>query len=281
MPNHQKVRHFVFIKDIIEKDIIYQRVTHQEVFEVKVSLPEPFFFKAGKRAVLLLHGFTGSSADVHILGRFLEKQGYTVKAPHYKGHAVSPKELIETGPEDWWQDVEKAYDELVETGYNEIAVIGLSLGGVFSLRLGYTKPLKGIVTMCAPMTMRTTDTMFSGILKYANDFSRAFGYTEEQRVALQQEIKRTGMPSLPKLPELIQDVRSHVDEVYAPIFVVQGRLDDVINPQSAHIIYDTVESIDKHIKWYEESGHVITLDKEKKQLNEDILAFLKTLDWQE
>lgn len=35
---------------------------------------KPFFFQAGKRAVLLLHGFTGSSSDVRMLGRFLEKQ---------------------------------------------------------------------------------------------------------------------------------------------------------------------------------------------------------------
>ncbi|WP_010290177.1 alpha/beta hydrolase [Kurthia massiliensis] len=248
---------------------------------MKVSLPQPFFFEAGKRAVLLLHGFTGNSADVRILGRFLEKNGYTTKAPHFKGHGVSPLELIKTGPVDWWQDVEKAYDELVAAGYNEIAVVGLSLGGVFSLRLGYLKPLKGIVTMCAPMTMRTTDTMFSGILKYAKDFSRAFGYSETETSALLESIKQEGMPSLPKLPELIQDVRRHVDEVYAPIFVVQARHDEVINPKSAQIIYDTVESIDKHIKWYEESGHVITLGKEKKQLHEDILAFLNSLDWQE
>ena len=248
---------------------------------MKVSLPQPFYYKAGKRAVLLLHGFTGNSADVHMLGRFLEKSGYTVKAPHYKGHGASPLELIQTGPVDWWQDVEKAYEELVADGYTEIAVVGLSLGGVFSLRLGYLKPLKGIVTMCAPMTMRTTDTMFSGIVKYAKDFSRAFGYDEQQKDALIESIKREGMPSLPKLPELIQDVRSHVDELYTPIFVVQGRLDDVINPKSAQIIYDTVESIDKHMKWYEESGHVITLGTERKQLQEDILQFLNSLDWQE
>lgn len=36
---------------------------------------KPFFFEAGPRAVLLLHGFTGSSADVRMLGRFLEKKG--------------------------------------------------------------------------------------------------------------------------------------------------------------------------------------------------------------
>ena len=37
----------------------------------------------------------------------------------------------------------------------------------------------------------------------------------------------------------------------------------------------------KEIKWYEESGHVITLDKERDQLHEDIYAFLEKLDWQE
>lgn len=34
------------------------------------TLSQPFFFQAGARAVLLLHGFTGSSADVRMLGDF-------------------------------------------------------------------------------------------------------------------------------------------------------------------------------------------------------------------
>ena len=59
--------------------------------------------------------------------------------------------------------------------------------------------------------------------------------------------------------------------IYAPTFVVQGRQDDVINTDSANIIYNEAESFVKEIKWYEESGHVITLDKEKEQLHEDIL----------
>lgn len=41
---------------------------------MKIVPPKPFTFEAGKRAVLLLHGFTGSSADVRMLGRFLEKR---------------------------------------------------------------------------------------------------------------------------------------------------------------------------------------------------------------
>ena len=37
----------------------------------------------------------------------------------------------------------------------------------------------------------------------------------------------------------------------------------------------------KEIKWYEESGHVITLDKEKSQLHQDVYDFLEQLNWKE
>lgn len=40
---------------------------------MQIKKPEPFTFEAGDRAVLLLHGFTGHSADVRMLGRFLKK----------------------------------------------------------------------------------------------------------------------------------------------------------------------------------------------------------------
>ncbi|GBX94917.1 carboxyesterase -like protein [Staphylococcus aureus] len=41
---------------------------------MQIKLPKPFFFEEGKRAVLLLHGFTGNSSDVRQLGRFLQKR---------------------------------------------------------------------------------------------------------------------------------------------------------------------------------------------------------------
>ena len=52
---------------------------------MQIKLPQPFFFEEGKRAVLLLHGFTGNSSDVRQLGRFLQKKGYTSYAPQYEG----------------------------------------------------------------------------------------------------------------------------------------------------------------------------------------------------
>ncbi|MFD0050133.1 alpha/beta hydrolase [Actinomycetes bacterium NPDC127524] len=248
---------------------------------MKIKLPQPFTFEGGKRAVLLLHGFTGNSSDVRMLGRFLEKRGYTCHAPQYKGHAVPPEELVETGPADWWKDVMRGYDFLKAKGHQEIAVAGLSLGGVFSLKLGYTVPIKGIVPMCAPMYIKSEETMYKGVLAYAREFKRREGKTAEEIETEMARFAGTPMKTLKALQELISDVRGHVDHIYAPVFVAQARLDEMINTDSANIIYNGAESDLKRIKWYEESGHVITLDKERDMLHEDIYGFLEELDWSE
>ena len=64
---------------------------------MKLASPKPFTFEGGDRAVLLLHGFTGNSADVRMLGRFLEKKGYTCHAPIYKGTVYHQKSLFIQG----------------------------------------------------------------------------------------------------------------------------------------------------------------------------------------
>ncbi|MBJ8007632.1 alpha/beta fold hydrolase [Bacillus cereus] len=246
---------------------------------MKLASPKPFTFEGGDRAVLLLHGFTGNSADVRMLGRFLEKKGYTCHAPIYKGHGVPPQELVHTGPEDWWKDVMNAYQHLKDQGYEKIAAVGLSLGGVFSLKLAYTLPILGVVPMCAPMYIKSEEIMYQGILAYAREYKKREQKSTERIEQEMFEFKQTPMNTLKALQELIRDVRNNVDMIYAPTFVVQARHDEMINTDSANIIYNGVESTLKDIKWYEESTHVITLDKERDVLHEDVYNFLEQLDW--
>ncbi|WNS75005.1 carboxylesterase [Bacillus sp. DTU_2020_1000418_1_SI_GHA_SEK_038] len=248
---------------------------------MKIVTPKPFTFGQGKRAVLLLHGFTGNTADVRMLGRYLEGKGYTCHAPLYKGHGVPPEELISTGPDDWWKNVMDGYEFLKNKGHQEIAVCGLSLGGVFSLKLGYTVPIKGIITMCAPMYIKSEEVMYEGILQYAREYKRLEGKNEEIIEQEMTEFRKTPMKTLKALQNQISDVRHLVDTVYSPTFVVQARHDHMINTDSANIIYNAVETDLKQLKWYEESGHVITFDKEKDMLHEDVYEFLEKLNWEE
>ncbi len=248
---------------------------------MKILKPQPFFFEKGQRAVLLLHGFTGNSADNRMLARYLEKKGYTCYAPIYKGHDASPEEMFQYGPDDWWQDVMDAYEFLREKGYEEIAVAGLSLGGVFSLKLGYTVPIKGIIPMCTPMYFQSKEKMLQGVLQFARDYKKREGKTPAQIEKEMEEFAAVPIKTLKEIWDLVAEVRENIDMIYAPTFVVQARHDTMIEPDSANIIYNEVESPVKELKWYEESGHVITLDKERDQLHEDVYQFLEKLDWQD
>lgn len=246
---------------------------------MKVIQPKPFTFEAGERAVLLLHGFTGNSADVRMLGRYLEGKGYTCHAPIFKGHGEAPEELVKYTPEDWWEDVLEGYQLLKDKGFEEIAVAGLSLGGVFSLKLAYTYPIKAAIPMCAPMYFRSEENMLEGIYKYAKEYKQLEGKDDEQVEKEMEKFKELQVKPIKALQDLITDVRKQIDHIYTPTFVVQARNDEMINTDSANIIYDNAESDVKDIKWYEHSGHVITLDDERDQLHEDIYQFLEKLEW--
>ncbi|MBP2078067.1 alpha/beta hydrolase [Oceanobacillus polygoni] len=248
---------------------------------MKIKLPQPFTFEAGPRAVLLLHGFTGHTADVRMLGRFLEKKGYTSHAPIYRGHGLPPEELIKSNPDEWWEDVNQALQHLKDLGYEEIAVAGLSLGGVLGLKLAYSTSIKAMIPMCAPMFFDNETQLSQGFKAFSKEFKQLEGKDEatiEREVASLVENSKEVFEGLAKT---ITEVKNNIDTIYTPTFVVQARQDKMINTDSATYIYENVESDVKELAWYEESAHVITLDKEKEQLHEDIYQFLESLDWKQ
>lgn len=248
---------------------------------LRIKQPEPFTFEAGPRAVLLLHGFTGNSADVRMLGRFLEKKGYTCHAPIYRGHGTSPEKLIETTPDQWWEDVLQAYEHLQQLGHDEIAVAGLSMGGALGLKLASCKPVKAVIPMCTPMFFDNEEQLTKGFLAFAKQYKQLEGKSEEE---IQKEVAFIDEHSKPLFRQIgifIEEISKMVDMIYAPTFVVQALHDEMINPESANFIYNKVETDKKEIKWYEQSGHVITLDQEKDVLHEDIYKFLESLNWEQ
>ncbi|MCU5747103.1 carboxylesterase [Staphylococcus sp. SQ8-PEA] len=248
---------------------------------MKIKLPQPFLFEEGKKAVLLLHGFTGSSADVRQLGRYLQKQGYTCYAPQYEGHGAPPEEILKSSPHVWFKDVLDAYDHLKDLGYDEIAVAGLSLGGCYALKLSLNRDVKGIVTMCSPMYIKTEGSMFEGVLKYARQFKQYEGKEPQQIEQEMQAFQPTS--TLKELQHQIQDIREHIDDVLDPLLVIQAEQDEMINPNSVNIIYNEADTdeAEKDIQWYANSGHVITIDKEKEEVFKSVHQFLKSLEWTE
>ena len=246
---------------------------------MKIKKPQPFTFEAGNRAVLLLHGFTGHTADVRMLGRFLEKKGYTSHAPIYRGHGGTAEDIVEATAEEWWEDVQQAYQHLIDLGYEEIAVAGLSLGGVLGLKLSYCAKIKGVIPMCAPMYFDNEAQLTKGFKQYAKQYKQLEG---KDAKTIEEEIEHvlTGAKEVfQELGSFVTEVSKEVESIYAPGFVVQAGQDQMINPSSADYIFEHLQNDHKKLKWYNDAGHVITLSEQRDELHEDIYHFLESLDW--
>lgn len=248
---------------------------------MKIIPPKPFTFEAGNRAVLLLHGFTGNTNDVKRLGRYLSERDYTVHAPLYKGHGGDPKTLIQTDPNEWWKSVLEGYDELRNRGYEEIAVAGVSLGGIYSLKLGEERPTKAIVTMSAPALAKSIDSLQERIIDYTIKFKKLSGTFDEKIDNPQEIAKNVRMPSLEYLQGMINDTSSKLSNIQTPVHILRGLRDDEYYCKSADLIYNSVNSRIKSVKSFINSGHILTLDQEREQVFEEVYRFFEGLKWKE
>ena len=248
---------------------------------MKIIAPKPFTIESGKRAVLLLHGFTGNPNDVKRLGRYLAERNYTVHAPLYKGHGLDPLTLVQSNPQDWWNSVVEGYDILREKGYEEIAVAGVSLGGVFSLKLGVERPMKAIVTMSAPAIAKSPDSLQSRIVDYAINYKKLSGKYDPSKDTREAISELVQMPSLTTLQTMINETSSKLNTVNTPVHVLRGLEDDQYYCESADLIYSSVKSRIKSVKTFINSGHILTLGKEKELVYEEVFRFFDSLDWAE
>ncbi|MDT0173781.1 alpha/beta fold hydrolase [Exiguobacterium sp. BRG2] len=227
-------------------------------------------------AILLLHSFTGSANEMRGLARFLHVAGYTCYAPNYAGHGESPERLFETTIEDVWQSAQAGLAFLQDRGHKDIFLIGQSLGGVMALRLAEQSGSAGLILLSTPILERTIAGLEHRVRRYTEryfqfddrsqewiaDFvDRHFPRPEKDLRALQQFILDTGIV----LPKITQ-----------PIALFLGALDDVVYQASLEQIETTVPSRDQKKVLLPNSKHLLTLDRDKQRLFDEILVFLKT-----
>jgi carboxylesterase len=244
---------------------------------MKVLTPESLTYKGGDRAVLLLHGFTGSTGDMKKLGRYLNERGFTCHAPLYAGHGLPPEELVRTGPDEWWNDVVNGYQFLKDEGYEDITVVGISLGGLFSLKVGIEYPVTGVVSMCAPTQGKSIDRLNNRLLDYAKAYKKFEGKDASQIEDEVRLLEENPMESLKDVLHIIEDTSDKLDLITKPTLVLQGSLDAPDYKNSASVIYNEIDTQHKQLIWYEHSGHIITLGKERMKVYEDVYRFLNTL----
>lgn len=245
---------------------------------MKIIPPKPFFYKGGDKAVLLLHSFTSNTNDMKKLGRYLQKNNYSCYGLLYSGHGLTAEELLTYRPSDWWQDVLNGYQVLKDEGFEKIAVIGLSLGGVFALKVGQELEVNGVVTMSVPIH-REANFLQKRVFHYAKRYKQLEGKKEAQINLEIKHLQNMSIDSLVEFQQLIDITMDKLSLITTPIRILYGELDEPLYKESAEVIFQSVATNRKTMKGYPNSKHLMTLGDDINDVNKDILTFLNDLTW--
>lgn len=248
-----------------------------------INLPKPFFFEGGEKAVLLLHAYTGSANDVRLLGRELERNGYTVYAPNFSGHATDRfEDILDIGsPEAWFTDVMRAKEELVAKGHNEIAVFGLSMGGIMAARGLETGEFIGGGSFNSPIFNIHESNVPKMFMYYAKLFKKKLGLANEMIEQDLAMIKPKLESQLRSLDDFTITVQQKLREITVPYYIAQSGKDEMIGSDLGEILADHLRHTNVDYNWFPEATHVITIGQNRKEFEMTVLDFLSQLNWNE
>lgn len=235
---------------------------------------EPFFLPGSTKGILLIHGFTGSPAEVRLLGEFLHKEGYTVLAPRLCGHGTTVEEMATTKWPHWYSSVEDAY-HILKSVCSTITVIGLSMGGLLAFKIATEYPVTKIISLSTPIFVADKRLDMLPFYRMFRDFTpkkrKKYADVDPKYTIGYNATPLSGITSL---LDLIAEVSKSLPNITEELLIIQGRRDHTVQPRSAEYIYDHVASVEKKLVWLEKSGHLVTLDIEREEVFKQISAFL-------
>ncbi len=117
-----------------------------------------------KKGVLLIHGWTAGPANVRSLAKALQAKGYSVYCPLLRGHGCSSREefLRATGEEWLSQSMEEAKKFFSSQKFEEISLIGHSLGALLALNIYLSGQFPGLshLVLLAPALFAQNKTIY-------------------------------------------------------------------------------------------------------------------------
>jgi carboxylesterase len=248
----------------------------------------PFFARAaGTRAVLCLHGFTGTPFEVRPLAEALAAQGFTVAAPLLAGHGHSVEALAATRWPDWLASAERALLELRDNVAGApVAVAGFSLGGLLALRLArlHAEKIAALAVMAAPLRLSPFHASAVRAIARLPRFLRrgplavlpkTRGYDVTDPEMQRRNPGLSGMPlaGVESLMELGEVVRGDLAEVHAPTLVVHGALDHTVPLEDSLELAGRLGAEEIERLWLPASGHLVAIDVERRALAEAVGRF--------
>ena len=258
---------------------------------------------SGEDAVLLIHGLTGTPAEMKPIAKRLLKQGFSVMCPALAGHCGSVADLRKSKWQDWYGGIAEAFEAL-KAKHGRVYVAGLSMGALIALLLAREKGTRvdGIgllsttffydgwnmprlkrklllpLVLYSPLRyfMHWDETPPYGI---KCERTRAMVHAVlENRDSLATEkvgIFRTSAVTIHESNRLIKVAKKALPHVQSPTLIVHSTEDDTASLKNAHFVAKRIASRKIETFFVDDTYHVLTLDKRRDDVARRIADFFK------
>jgi carboxylesterase len=252
-----------------------------------MGVGEVELFAPGKApALLAIHGFGGTAAEIMPVARAVADAGFAVDASLLPGHGTRVEQLQEQTFASWLAGARRRFDDAVAR-YGQVVVLGFSLGSLVALQIASERPagLAGLVAMGNALTVRPhTSWPFAlweltrrplpdvyllkpraGDLVDPRAMNEIVSY-DRHPVRAGLEVYRAGKRLL-----------GEVHRVECPTLILHGKRDMVCHWQNAPRLAELVGAKDVSVRLFERSAHVLCCDCERDEVIREVVTFVRRM----
>ena len=224
------------------------------------------FFMIGDNEVgiLLLHGWASLPDELLLLAKYLNSFGYTVSAPLLRGHGTKPADLLGVTWKDWFEDSQKALEEL-KKHCPKIFVGGISMGGDLAMLLSEDESIRGIISLGSPIrfhfhTLAKVGLFFMGLFKtYRKKYYPPWVQKKERHRKVYSSYP---VENVKEVIRMVEATEKFLPKVTKPILIVQSNSDFLVSNRTPKLIAGGVRSKKKEIFWVKNAFHVFLENRE-------------------
>ena len=227
------------------------------------------------------HGYMSSPKEIHTLAEYLFEKGINVYVPRLRGHGTEPEALKSVSAQDWETDFERAFTAMRQM-CKKVFIGGFSMGGLLALDHAAQHEVDGVIALNTALKLHNlhvsyvvpTLHFFNEMISYLN----AKGIKEwiDNSHTEQADINylRHPLSSVSQMEKAMSKVSGILQNITAPILIIQGDNDPIVKRESARRIYDGIKSRDKKLLLLPRDKHKILADERHDEVFESIYRFI-------
>lgn len=227
--------------------------------------------------VVLCHGFTGTPSSMRPWGEHLAAAGIAVRAPRLPGHGTRWQDMNNTRWQDWYGELERAFDTMLAT-VPTVFAMGLSMGGTLCLRLGEERgaELAGLVVVNPSLATERKDAKLLSLVSKVVPSIPGIGSDIKKPDVTEQAYDRSPLRAAYSLAQLWKVTRADLGRLTQPVLLYRSRIDHVVEPVSGRLLIEGASSTEVHEVVLEDSYHVATLDNDAQLIFDGSVEFVRT-----